>query len=136
MANKPERIVLDTNVFIYFLISNAFHKLDKRLKNQQVKLLLSEELLAEFMEVVNRPKFRKYFSNKEVNALLEDMQDYAEFITVNSYVEACRDRKDNFLLALCIDGKADYLITGDEDLLVMKKIKRTSIVNIAGYLRE
>jgi putative PIN family toxin of toxin-antitoxin system len=136
MANKPERIVLDTNVFIYFLISSSFHKLEKKLKSHQVRLLFSEELISEFIQVVSRPKLKKHFSDKDVTNLLDDMHNFADFIEVKSHVNVCRDKKDNFLLELCIDGKADYLITGDEDLLSLKKFKKTSIIKIAEYLRN
>ncbi len=134
MANKPERIVLDTNIFIYFLISNSFQKFDKRLKSNQITLLFSEELINEFLQVVSRPKFKKYFSAKEVEELLDRIHKYAEFIEVSSKVNITRDKKDNFLIDLCIDGKADYLITGDENLLSIKKIKKTSILKIADFL--
>lgn len=78
----------------------------------------------------------KHFSEKEPIALLENIQEYAEFIDIKSSVNICRDSKDNFLLALCADGKADYLITGDEDLLIIKKYKKTSIMKIATYLKK
>jgi hypothetical protein len=136
MANKPQRIVLDTNIFIYFLISDSFHKLDKRLKNNDVKLLFSEELLSEFLQVVSRQKFKKYFSEKDVTNLINNLYKYADLIEVHSNVNVCRDKKDNFLLALCTDGKADFLITGDEDLLVLKKFKKTSILKFSDYLKE
>lgn len=97
--------------------------------------MFSEELLYEFLQVISRPKFRKYFSDKDVANLLEDIHNYADFIDVHSHVNVCRDKKDNFLLALCTDGKADFLITGDEDLLVLKKFKKTSILKISDYLR-
>jgi len=134
MANKPEKIIVDTNIFIYFLISNSFYKLEKRLKSNQVRLLFSEELLEEFLQVVNRPKFKKYFSEKDIKNLLNSVHDYADLIEVHSHVNICRDKKDNFLLSLCVDGKADYLVTGDEDLLILKKHKRTSILKITDYL--
>ena len=133
MANKPERIVLDTNIFVYFLISDAFHKLDKRLKSKQIRLLFSEELLNEFLQVVTRPKFKKYFSEKEITNLLDSIHNYADFIDVRSHINLCRDKKDNFLLALCLDGKADFLVTGDNDLLILKKFKKTSIIKTADY---
>jgi hypothetical protein len=136
MANKPQRIVLDTNIFIYFLISDSFHKLDKRLKNNDVKLLFSEELLSEFLQVVSRQKFKKYFSEKDVTNLINNLYKCADLIEVHSNVNVCRDKKDNFLLALCTDGKADFLITGDEDLLVLKKFKKTSILKFSDYLKE
>ena len=63
MANKPDRIVLDTNILVYFLISNSFQKLDKSLNTNKARLLFSEELLQEFLLVVSWPKFKKYFSD-------------------------------------------------------------------------
>ncbi|MDP2387321.1 MAG: putative toxin-antitoxin system toxin component, PIN family [Bacteroidota bacterium] len=136
MANKPDRLVVDTNVFISFLISDSFSKLDKHVKSGKIVFLLSEELLSEFLEVASRPKLKKYFSEKDINKLLDAIQDNAEFIDVSSKVNICRDHKDNFLLSLCLDGKADFLITGDEDLLVLKKIKKTSILKISEYLKR
>lgn len=47
---------------------------------------------------------------------------------VSSVVDICRDEKDNFLLALAKDSKADYLITGDADLLTIKKFEHTEIL--------
>ncbi len=136
MANRTERIVIDTNIFISFLISDTFSRLDKHLRTNEVRFLFSQELLNEFLEVVNRPKLKKYFSDKDLATLLDTIYHHADFIEVNAHVDVCRDKKDNFLLELCEDGKADYLITGDEDLLVLKKFKRTVIVKISDYLRK
>ena len=131
MANRPERIVVDTNIFISFLISNTFSKLDKHLQSNKTRFLFSVELLNEFLDVVSRPKLKKYFSDKDLTKLLDSINDHADFIEVTVNINICRDKKDNFLLALCEDGKADYLITGDEDLLVLKKFKKTTILKIA-----
>jgi hypothetical protein len=136
MANRPERIVVDTNIFISFLISNTFSKLDKHLQRNKTRFLFSAELLNEFLDVVSRPKLKKYFSDKDLTKLLDSINDHADFIEVTAEVDICRDKKDNFLLALCEDGKADYLITGDDDLLVLKKYKKTTILKIAGYLGQ
>ncbi len=92
MANKPEKIVLDTNILIYFLISESFQKLDKKLKNHDVKLLFSEELLSELIQVASRPKFKKYFSDKDVTNLLNDLHKFADLIEVHSQVNVCRDK--------------------------------------------
>jgi uncharacterized protein len=74
-------------------------------------------LLDEFLEVANRPKFRKYFSKSDIEEILETIAEYADFVVVKTSIDICRDTKDNFLLSLSIDGNADYLITGDDDLL-------------------
>lgn len=48
----------------------------------------------------------------------------------------CRDEKDNFLLNLSIDSKADYLITGDKDLLVLEKIEWTEIMSFTDFIEH
>jgi putative PIN family toxin of toxin-antitoxin system len=136
MPNKVDRVVIDTNLWISFLISNTHSKLDKLIEANKIKLIFSNELLYEFMDVVARPKLKKYFTSDDVNSILTSIQNHSDFVTVKSHVDVCRDKKDNFLLALCNDGKADYLLTGDEDLLVLKKYKKTVILKIADYLHK
>jgi hypothetical protein len=103
------------------------------LAKKKVKLVFSGELLAEFLEVVKRPKLSKYFKTEDLEKLIEIINQYAEFYTVNSTVEICRDKKDNFLLALAKESKANFLITGDKDLLVIKKFELTEIITIAEF---
>ena len=134
MAAKKTRIIIDTNLWISFLLSKEFSKLDKLLLNNKVKLLFSEELLEEFLSVIKRPKLRKYFDHSDVQALLTTINEVAEFIVVKSNVMMCRDEKDNFLLSLALDGNADFLITGDKDLLVLEKINDIPIITIQEFL--
>ena len=58
------------------------------------------------------------------------IENFSFLIQVSSDVDYCRDEKDNFLLNLAIDGKADYLVTGDQDLLELKKLGKTKIITI------
>jgi len=97
-------------------------------------LLFSQELLEEFITVAQRPKFRKYFSAADLEALLIVLHQQAEYIDVTSAVVACRDPKDDFLLALCKDGRATHLLTGDDDLLELKKFGRTRIMTVKEYV--
>jgi putative PIN family toxin of toxin-antitoxin system len=136
MAGKPKRIVLDTNLWISFLITKDFTKLDKLLLSGKYILIFSNELLDEFIEVAKRPKMRKYFSQNDLENILESVHKFAEFVDVKSEVMLCRDKKDNFLLSLCIDGKADYLLTGDADLLLLKKVKKCSIITIKIFFEK
>lgn len=134
MANKPIRVVIDTNLWISFLISNNHHKLDKLFAANKITVLFSQELLEEFLQVVSRPKFRKHFTNTDLDRLLAAMENYVAFITIKSKVTVCRDSKDNFLLSLCEDGKADFLLTGDQDLLVIRKHKKITILKMTDFL--
>jgi putative PIN family toxin of toxin-antitoxin system len=97
MKNKVSRIVLDTNLWISFLISQDFAKLDTLIFSNQCILIFSEELLQEFLTVAKRPKFRRFFSQNDIEELIETIEEYAEFINVNTEVTVCRDPKDNFL---------------------------------------
>lgn len=68
MENK--RIVLDTNLWISFLITNQFTELDELIETDKITLIFSKELLTEFMDVVSRPKFQKIFTLKTVEKIL------------------------------------------------------------------
>lgn len=134
MPNLRDRIIIDTNLWLYFLISKQFSKLDKILADNRITLLYSQELIDEFIEVAQRPKFKKYFTVSDLQSLLLEMSKRALFIDVAGKVTVCRDPKDNFLLALAKDGKASYLVTGDKDLLELRKFGKTKIVTLAEYL--
>jgi len=136
--NEPAkmRLILDTNLWISFLISSKYEKLDTLLFEHKSTLLFSRELLEEFVTVVSRPKLRKYFSKSDVSDLLDTIDTVAEYIEVTSEISECRDPKDNFLLALAVDGDADYLLTGDKDLLVLEEIGKTKIMTISEFLNQ
>ena len=131
MPTRKRRLVVDTNLWISFLLTQDRSKLDQVIADPSVILLFSEELLEEFVNVASRPKFKKYFSQADLERLLVHLHQKAEFISVSSTVEACRDEKDNFILALCAEGKATHLVTGDDDLLSMKKFRKTKIIRLS-----
>jgi putative PIN family toxin of toxin-antitoxin system len=95
--------------------------------------VISEELLHELDEAVRKPYPAKRILRTEYNQLVLRLHTIAELVDVHSTVEICRDPKDNFLLALAKDGNADYLITGDNDLLVMKQFEQTKIVMLSEF---
>lgn len=135
MQNKVSRVIINTNLWINFLITKDFAKLDKIIFSRQSVLIFSQELLDEFLEVVKRPKFKRFFSNTDIEELLETIDEYADFVKVQSEVQVCRDPKDNFLLSLSKDGNADFLLTGDKDLLDLVKFEETTIITISAFLQ-
>lgn len=136
MSKTKSRIIMDTNLWISFLLSKDFLKLDKLFNSERLVLLFSRELLDEFVEVARRSKFKKYFSLTDLNELLRAIHSKAEFIEVTSKVTICRDEKDDFLLALAKDGNADFLITGDNDLLEIAKFENTTILTMTNFLEN
>lgn len=98
-------------------------------------MLYSDDLIEEIQLVVSREKFRKSFSKKYMEKIISLFNIIGEQIEVKSQVDLCKDKKDNFLLSLCQDGRADYLISNDNDLLVHKKFGYTRIVSLIQFLR-
>ena len=135
MPKKTDLIIVDTNLWLSFLIKKNYSKLDRLLVSGQVKLCFSEELLSEFMEVAKRPKFKKYFKKEDLDDILNSINSFAQFYEVTTVEKVCRDPKDDFLIALANISKADYLITGDDDLLTLKKVGKTRIITISEYLK-
>lgn len=133
---RNEKIILDTNLWISFLISKKYSQLDELIENQSIRLIFSNELLEEFIDVVSRPKFKKYFSKKDIEKILDYLDQFGELVKVTSDIKVCRDEKDNFLLNLSVDSEADYLITGDKDLLILEKIENTKILTFTEFIER
>ena len=66
--------------------------------------------------------------------MLLAFRSFIDLVTVKSKVNVCRDTKDDFLLALSKDGKADYLVTGDKDLLSLNRYRKTDIVTFSQFI--
>ena len=133
---KSKKVILDTNLWISFLIKHDYSFLDKYIEKGKVKLVFSEELIQEFLTVATRPKFQKFFTDDDIQNIIQIFDYYGILIKVTSEVNICRDFKDNFLLNLAIDGNADYLVSGDEDLLEIKNIQETKILTIRELKKE
>ena len=136
MQKNSIKIIVDTNLWISFLISKRLRKLDYLFKNDKVIFIFSSELIEEFLEVAARPKFVKYFKKEDIQKVLDVIDCCSKIVKVKSTVNLCRDPKDNFLLALAKDSNADYLITGDEDLLVIKNIYQTDILSYIEFSKK
>lgn len=100
---------------------------------RKIRLLFSTELIAEILLTIAKPKLKKYFGTNALEEMLSAFEPFIDLIDVESTITVCRDPKDNFLLALAKDGKADYLITGDKDLLDLQKFGKTKIITIANF---
>ncbi len=130
---KRIRIIIDTNLFISFLIGKQLRKLKNYLVNSRVVLILTKQSILEIKLVTARPKFKKYFSENDVEDLIDLIQAIGYIYEISDIPKICRDPKDDFLLGLAEKGKADYLITGDNDLLILNTYKKTKIITVAEF---
>ena len=132
---KKNRIVIDTNLWVSFLIAKNPISIEFLLLSQKFDVLFSNNLLDEFITVSSREKFRNYFPVEDISELTHILHNHSNFINVSTNITLCRDEKDDFLLNLSIDGKADYLITGDKDLLNLQKIENTLILTYSDFVK-
>lgn len=123
------RLVVDTNVLISFLIGKRLRKLKHRLTDSTIKLILTDQLINEIRVVTSRPKFRKYFNKQDVDDFIDLISIIGLTFEIQDIPDVCRDSKDNFLLSLCSLGTADYLVTGDKDLLELQEYHGTKIIS-------
>ena len=132
---KEVRVIVDTNIWISFLIGRKMSRLMTVLTHPEIQLVFSKELLEELYGVTQRKKFTKYFSAAEkVDELMTYLQTIGKVYELPYDIPSrCRDIKDDFLLELAVQSDADFLITGDNDLLVIAKIEHCRIVSIMEF---
>ena len=132
---RVERVVLDTNVLISAVLSplgKPFACLGWVLDN--ATLIVSRELLDELETRLARPKFSKYVDDSRCRTFVADLSLSAVQVELSGAVTACRDPDDDKLLEIAIVGRADCLVTGDQDLLVLDPFQGIPILTPAGFL--
>ena len=130
------RIVLDTNILVSTLILDGKPRaLLNAIITKNHKLIISRNIIEEFVKITATPRIRKYVTKQEVEIFLHDLSLISKLIPVRSRLSVVRDQKDNPILATSYDGHARYLVTGDEDLITLKRFRRVKIVKPAEMLK-
>ena len=129
------KAVFDTNVLIAaFLTEGISAKLMVRARRRDFDLILCDGILQEFKRVLKK-KFAA--SPRETSEALTILSEATREILgqTDSITPICRDADDDLILACARDAVADYIVTGDEDLLVLKNYEGISIVNPGEFER-
>lgn len=131
------RVVIDTNVLIgAFLFRNSKSRRAYDLALERGKVLLSFPTFDELADVLYREKLDKYIIDEERSRLIEDYVNIAELTLVNTKLMDCRDPKDDKFLELAVDGKANCIVTGDKDLLVLNPYRGVLILTPEDFLLQ
>jgi putative PIN family toxin of toxin-antitoxin system len=121
--------VLDTNVLISAVVygGNPRRVLQAAISGA-VDLSVSEEVIQEFQEVLRRPQFG--LSVQFIHNTITELTSIAEWVVPTKHYQLVdNDPSDNMLLDCAVAAEADYLVTGDDHLLRLKKCGRVKIVN-------
>lgn len=137
---KIPRVVLDTNVFVSgFIFQKSLYKIVKAWHEVQFVWVLSPEIVKEYLAVISRPKFKQ--SNEKINAISTVMnymildgsiEQVIPKIKINIIKE---DPGDNIFLECAVEGKADYIVSGDRHLLNLKSYKDIYIFTPSEFLQ-
>lgn len=132
------RVLLDTNQLISSLVSTRGpqRELVDAWRRRAFLLLLTAEQLEEVREVLGRPKIaRKYrISPADRQAFLDLLRAEVILLPDEPAPGVCRDPDDDHLLGCAAAGGVEYLVTGDRDLLSVRRFRETSIVDARAFL--
>ena len=138
------RVLADTNLFISYLLhagakAGSIERFFQALADGAFTLLMPQDLLDEIVATAsNKPHLAQRIPQAELElfaTLLGHLTTEIPRIE-EAIPRVCRDPKDDYLLAYALVGKADYLVTGDRDLLVLGSVGKTKIVTAQQFLDE
>lgn len=120
------KAVIDTNIWVSAILNpHGFpSKLREGFKKELFKTIISEPMLEELAEVLSRPRIKdKYgITEKQIKELLILLEEKSEHVVLNENIDVCRDKDDNLILETAIKGRADFIVTRDDDIKFDKKV--------------
>lgn len=129
---KPDRIVLDANVFISLVLGKKLDELVKWHKDEDLDIYVCRDLIGEVEDVLNRDKVKQYLT-EPVSEYLRFIRSVTKETTIDKRFDRAPDLKDNYLFDLAYTVKSFYIVTGDRPLLNMKQANRIKIISIADF---
>jgi len=129
MKNKT---VFDVNIWLRYFISGKAEKIIDMIEDNDVFFYRSAELTSELIDVINRPKFAKYFPNgtKEYVLFVEQV---AELFLTQTIFDQCADPKDNYLFDLAYQSHSDFLVSGDKKVLAVPVDQPLKVLSLSAF---
>lgn len=129
------KVVLDTNIFISGLLFNGKQrKILELWQARRFELIISDEILTELRAVLYRKKFN--FNKEQVDFITTEIKNNSIQINPDTrYKFSAYDADDNIIIDCAIAGKCDYIVSGDSDILRLKKIAGISLIDSKEFLQ-
>jgi len=133
---RRHRLVLDTNILISgILFIGPPRKVLELCISGQVKCFISDHILKELVNVLQRPKFG--FSFEQTIAIAEELQSTFTLLKPDISIDAVSaDPDDNRILECAVKANADFIVSGDSHLLDMKQFHGIKILSAREYLKQ
>jgi uncharacterized protein len=127
------RVVLDTNIFISAVLGGRLGIIIDEWKAGKFKLIVTDAIAREYLEVINRPKFK--IPQDEIIAASDYLLQLAEFVTPEEEILVIvADPTDNKFLEAAIAGKVDYIVSGDNHLLEVVSFRNIPIITAREFI--
>jgi len=134
------RAVIDTNIFMRALIKprGTVGPILTLLRAKAYELITSEPLLEELIAKLALPRIRNkyHLTDEDIEAFLAFIMLRSRIVYPERTISVCRDPKDDMVLETAVAGEADYIITGDEDLLVLGDFEGIEIIGPHAFLER
>ena len=129
-------VILDANIWISFLFGKRLGSVNYILRHPDVRIYVSSHLLSEIMQVSLRPKIKEHIPQSTVELMWTLIHEQCQFIDDYPAISTTiRDEKDSYLLAMAKAIPADFIVTGDHDLLVLQKFENTNILTYSEFVQ-
>ena len=127
------KCVVDTNVLISAALTKGapFRIVEHLIKNNA--LIFSKETISELSSRITQPKFDKYVSAEDCEAYVNNLILSADLVIIDNLIQGCRDRDDDKFLETAVKGDAQFIISGDQDLLTMHRFEGIDIVTVQEF---
>ena len=128
------KIILDCNIWISFLIGHQAQLVQQILMDTRFDVYVCDELLEEIHNVSSRPKIRTRISDEELDDFFRIIYAFCHIEKIERQAQSeIRDPKDLYLLSLAESIEADFIISGDADLLDLIQYKQTKLLKLADF---
>jgi putative PIN family toxin of toxin-antitoxin system len=131
------RVVLDTNILVSYILTQGktLSRIIDHWERGSFVVLTSPALLAELKDVLQRPRLRPYMS-ADPQVLLHVLEHDAHQVPGELILTGvCRDSKDDIFIACAVEGGANFLVSGDDDLLVLDNYQGIQMVSPSTFLQ-
>lgn len=130
---KPDRIVVDTNILISAFVYGGYpEQVLRTVFKKETIAVISPVLISELLEVL-RKKFD--FSFKKIIEIESKIKKFFLLYYPTESIHILKDEPDNRLLEVAIEGNCKYIITGDKELLKLSHYKNTYILSAKDFLQ-
>lgn len=131
------KIIIDCNIWISLLIGHQMQVLCQILQDAYFDIYVCDALLDEIRDVISRDKIRKYVNDTECEDLFRIIHSFCIFADIETQANIkVRDPKDLYLLSFAESINADYIVSGDNDLITLGQYKHTKILKLAEFKRD